>query len=251
MNNPQLVSVIWWPHSGGRWFCRSIFKNHSKIHQTVFTHPWLYFSTDMLMDTDNTAQVHKSRSLPELKPHLDALVQSIDYGKEQSVSKYFEMIADYEIGDNTHILGEVCMGSPIPRIIDVETMMKTSPDMKVIHLVRNPIDSFNSFVKRHEMDNDPVKIGGSWLTLNYKVRDFFQSNEQYKDNYLIVKYEELLADAESEVKRVCDFMGLEYEPALVENLDQRWGRNTEVKIDDNSRRIIEEITQTELKNYNY
>jgi hypothetical protein len=248
---PQLVAVIWWPHSGGRWLCRSILKNHSKIYQTVFTHPWLYFSTDMMMDIDNTAQVHKARSLPELKPHLDALVESIDYGKEKSISKYFEMISKYEIGENTHILGEICMGSPIPRVIDVEVMMKTFPSMKIIHLVRNPIDSFNSFAKRYEMDSDPVKIGGSWLTLNYSLRSYFENNSEHKGNYMCVKYEDLLDKPKEKIKEVCGFLNLDFEESLTSNLDQRWGRNTQNNISEGTRKIIEEIAKPELTKYNY
>ena len=246
------IALIWWPHSGGRWLSRTILKRHSKVHQTAFTHPWLYYSTDMMLELDNTAQVHKARSLPKLKEHLHALVNSIEHGKAEGLKQYFEDIDRYEEADGQDfILGEICMGSPIPRKIDIELLMKANPDMKVIHLVRNPKTSFMSFVKRFEMDNDPVKIAGSWVSLNYSLRDFFDKNDVYTNNYLCVKYEDLLENAEDEVRRICDFTGMEFESAMVESLDERWGRSTRPQIDENSERIIDEIANVELKNYNY
>jgi hypothetical protein len=161
------------------------------------------------------------------------------------------MISKYEIGENTHILGEICMGSPIPRVIDVEVMMKTFPSMKIIHLVRNPIDSFNSFAKRYEMDSDPVKIGGSWLTLNYSLRSYFENNSEHKGNYMCVKYEDLLDKPKEKIKEVCGFLNLDFEESLTSNLDQRWGRNTQNNISEGTRKIIEEIAKPELTKYNY
>ncbi len=246
----QLIAVVWWPHSGGRWLCRSILKKHSQVHETVFTNPILYYSTDMLMETDITAQVHKARSLPELKGHLDALVTSIDHGRKETAKKYFELISQYEVGENT-IVGEICMGSPIPRQIDIDLLMNAGENIKVIHLVRSPLTSFNSFAKRHEMDSDPVKIAGSWVTLNYSMRSYFKQHPELADRYQCVKYEDLLSSPEETVKSICEFAGLDFEEGMLDSLKERWGRSTKSEIDKEIGDVIKDIAKPELDNYGY
>lgn len=249
-----LAGVIWWPHSGGRWLCRSILKNHSKVFETAMVHPWIFNTTDMTLELDITAQVHKARSLPELRNHLKALKESTDMGRLKGLESYFNAIAeDYLEEDDkcSHILGEICMGSPIPKYPDMDAIYKAYPNFKTIHLVRSPIDSFRSFTERHEMDDDPIKVAGSWLSLNAKVRKFFELNEEFKSNYHLVRYEDLLSNSEFEVKRLCGFLGLEFEDLLMSSFEERWGKGTKPSISQDDKAIIEEVAYSELKKYNY
>ncbi len=253
MNNIQLAGVIWWPHSGGRWLCRSIFKKHSKVLETAMVHPWIFNSTDVMLDMDITAQVHKARSLPELKLHLAALKESTDFGRIEGLKMYFNKIeSTYLLNDDKSvILGEMCLGSPIPKYADLETIYKARPDFKTIHLVRNPVDSFPSFTSRHELDNDPVKAAGSWLALNASVRKFFEINEQFKNQYLMVKYEDLLDNPKESIQKVCDFLNLDFETSLLESYDERWGKSTKKETNKINKEIIEEVAESELRRYSY
>lgn len=254
MKKTVLAGVIWWPHSGGRWLCRSILKNHTQVLETAMVHPWIFNSSDMTLDLDITAQVHKARSLPELKDHLRILKESTDRGREEGLRNYFTSIEESYLleGDNrTHILGEICMGSPIPKYPDMNALYKAYPDFKTIHLVRNPVESFKSFTTRHEMDDDPVKVAGSWLALNARVRKHFEINPQFKKNYHLIRYEDLLSDSENEIRRLCDFLELDFEDGLMESFTQRWGKGTQSNINDIDRETIEEVAFSELKKYNY
>ncbi|MEQ8303159.1 MAG: sulfotransferase [Cyclobacteriaceae bacterium] len=250
----QLVGVVWWPHSGGRWFCRTLIKPNSRIHETAFVHPWLFYTTDMTLELDITAQVHKARSLPELKPHLEALKTSTDKGREEGLKHYFNFISEKYLGrddQETHILGEMCLGSPIPRFMDVKALYNAYPDFKLIHLIRNPLESFNSFTSRHELDSDPVKIAGSWLSQNAAIRKFFEKNTQFEKQYLPVIYENLQSDSEGELRRVCDFIGIDFENQMIESFNERWGRNTKPEISEDVRETIIEIASKDLKIYGY
>ncbi|MCB0837126.1 MAG: sulfotransferase [Bacteroidetes bacterium] len=254
MSKPSLVGVVWWPHSGGRWFCRSILNQHSKIQGAMFVQPWLFYTTDMTMELDITAQVHKARSLPELEKHLKALKTSIDDGRVEGLRKYFQYIQDHYLTSKdpeTHLVGEMCLGSPIPRSLDLEALYRGFPEIKLIHLVRNPVDSFNSFTVRHEMDSDPVKIAGSWLTLNAQIRTFFEARPEFKDRCLIVKYEDLLEKPEEILPEVCAFMGLDYEPEMLASVERRWGRNTKSACPEDAQKLIEFVAGPELKSYGY
>lgn len=254
MASPQLVGVVWWPHSGGRWFCRSLIGQHELVHKTAFVHPWEFFSTDMTLELDITAQVHKARSLPELSEHLVALKKSVDAGRVEGLKVYFDHIRENYLDSDsqeTHILGEMCLGSPIPRAIDLDAIFKAAPDMKIIHLVRSPLESFLSFSVRHEMDSDPIKIAGSWITLNAHIRTFFEENPQLKDQLLLVKYEELLTDLEGQVKRVCEFVGIPFREEMVTSQEQRWGRNTSTSVPQDIQNIMKPIIASELEQYGY
>lgn len=251
---PQLVGVVWWPHSGGRWFCRSLIGQHQQVHKTAFVHPWEFYSTDMTLELDITAQVHKARSLPELSEHLVALKESVDAGRIAGLKHYFDHIEqEYLKGDDsqTHILGEMCLGSPIPRAIDLEAIFKAKPDFKIIHLVRSPLESFLSFSARHEMDSDPIKIAGSWVTLNAHIRTFFESHPEFQAQCLVVKYENLLIDLEGEVKKVCDFMEIPYDHTLITSQEQRWGRNSSTDVPVDTQAMMRGIASPELDRYGY
>lgn len=250
----QLVGVVWWPHSGGRWLCRSLIKNNSKVHETAFTHPWLFFTTDMTLDLDITAQVHKARSLPELKDHLQALQSSTDAGRIHGLKTYFEYIENNYIKDNngpSHILGEMCLGSPIPRYLDIEALFKANSEFKLIHLIRSPLESFPSFANRYEMDSDPVKIAGSWLAQNAAIRKFFELNPEFKNQYYPVRYEDLMKDLKNQTQKICDFMAIPFEEEMLTKAEERWGRNTRSQISEEVKDSIIEIAQVDLKRYNY
>lgn len=254
MSNQQLVlgGVTWWPHSGGRWLCRSILKKNSQVHETAFTHPWFFFSTDMTLDLDITAQVHKARSMPDLKLHLNALHTSTEYGRQEGMRKYFEIVretyGEYE-GDFTHVIGEMCLGSPIPRHLNLETLYAACPDFKLVHLVRSPLESFQSFAVRHELDSDPVKVAGSWLTLNAKIRAFFELHPEFAHNYHRVLYEDLVKDPEPHVRSICDFYGIEFEPEMTAHLSERWGRNTKPETPEAYTKLMKQVAQSELEVY--
>lgn len=254
MAGNSLTGVIWWPHSGGRWLCRSILKNHSKVHETALVHPWIFNTSDMTLELDITAQVHKARSLPELKQHLAVLKDSTDIGRIAGLKHYFNTISKDYIGPSdkeTHILGEICMGSPIPKDTDMDAIYKAFPEFKTIHLVRNPIHSFKSFTTRHEMDDDAAKVAGSWLALNARLRRFFEVNPKFAGQYHLVRYEDLLENPESEVKKICEFMNLDFESKMLDSLDLRWGKKTIPEISEVDKETIEGIAETELKKYNY
>lgn len=206
------------------------------------------------MEVDITAQVHKARSMPELKEHLAALKTSIDHGRTEGLRAYFDHIrARYLAADapETVIAGEMCLGSPIPRSIDLDALFAAVPDFRLIHLVRNPVESFPSFVVRHEMDSDPVKIAGSWLTLNAQVRVFFEQRPELQDQYLMVRYEDLMQNPQEELARVFAFSGLPPQPDVLANQAERWGRNTRPEVGAETRALIESIAAQELQRYGY
>ncbi len=254
VTSPTLLGIVWWPHSGGRWLCRSLIKPHKQVYETAFVHPWLFFSTDMTMEVDITAQVHKARSMPDLKEHLVALKGSIDHGRIEGLRAYFHRIRQHYLATDapeTVIAGEMCLGSPIPRAIDLTALFEAVPDFRLLHLVRNPVHSFPSFAVRHEMDGDPVKVAGSWLTLNAQIRVFFEQHPDLRQQYLMVRYEDLIQQPEAELARIFAFAGLPNASEVIANQGERWGRNTRPEVSPQLRTLIETIAGPELQRHGY
>ncbi|MBL6962978.1 MAG: sulfotransferase [Bacteroidetes bacterium] len=206
------------------------------------------------MSQDNTSQVHKARSLPELNLHLEALISSIDNGRKKGLTDYFSFIQNKyleSVDSKNIILGEICMGSPIPRPVDINLLFKVKPDFKLIHLVRNPVDCFPSFASRHEMDGDAVKIAGSWVTLNSIIRIYFEKNKDLAKQFLLIRYEDLTNNTKNELIKMCKFLQIDFEDNMLDTVNQIWGKSTKSKCGRDKIEVIKSIASNELSYYNY
>ena len=89
------------------------------------------------------------------------------------------------------------------------------------------------------------------LTQNAGIRAFFEDNPQFAKQYHLVKYEDLLTNAEETMAKVCEFAGLEIDSSLFGNMKQRWGRNTKPETPVSISRQIKMVAETGLKHYGY
>lgn len=251
---PGLAGVLWWPHSGGRWLCRSLLKAHSGVHQTILAHPWVFVTTDDVLDSDNTTQVHKTRSLPHLAPHLQALISATEIGRRAGLTEYLKA-ARLGFSATTSgldwVVGELCMGTPVPRIPDLQALFESCPDLMLIHLVRNPVGCYPSFASRFELDGDPVKVAGSWVTAMACVRTFFERRPDLSHQHRMIRYEDLVSDPKEVLGEVCGFLGLQRDDSMLEDRDKRWGKSTSPDVTTEDRDAILEVASSEMERYGY
>jgi hypothetical protein len=226
---------------------------HDKVLGVPFVQPWLFFTTDMTLSVDLTAQVHKARSLPELEIQLEGLKGSVDHGRVEGLRYYFKHARDRYAAESgkTHVVGEMCLGSPEPRPLDPSALYEACPDFRLVHLIRNPVTSYPSFASRHEMDGDPTRIAGSWLTLNAAIRVFFEQRPDLVERYMVVRYEDLLDETESTVRRLCEVLALPFQMEMLQNLERRWGKSTDPTTPKPTAKIIEQIAASEMARYGY
>ncbi len=89
------------------------------------------------------------------------------------------------------------------------------PDAKMVQLVRDPRDRYSSISRR--FDENRIGVGsamGRWLA---SVRAGQANAKRYgPDRYRIVRYETLANHPESTVRELCDFLHLQFEPAMLE-----------------------------------
>ena len=92
------------------------------------------------------------------------------------------------------------------------------PDARIVHLVRNPMDSCFSMYKQvftwaYNFSYSIDSLGQYYLAYD-RLRRHWQ--EVLQDRIIEVEYESLVADPERQTRLLLDRLGLEFEPACLE-----------------------------------
>lgn len=251
-NNRSFFLILWFPHSGCRWLNRSLLSNNKNLVTTEFYIPWLTQNTDSVLQLDRTAQVHKARSIKSMHNDFKIVQQSVEYGRKMGIEKYFNLILD-EYSDEPKVIGgPLSPGAPEPLIPDVDLIQSLGYNVKFIHLVRSPVNCFGSMKSRLEMDGDPYTIASLWAAFNCKIRRSFVDNPE---NYFLLKYEDLVANTEVELKKLCSWLDVEFENEMLSGIEEYHGRNrsSDVKniVDPSELDVIKELAGKEASHYNY
>lgn len=121
-------------------------------------------------------------------------------------------------------LQEVIIGDKTPgHLYHLNTLMIWFPDAKVIHTFRDPRAILASEWQRlmrqrhkgvaHRLTTPlytfaiVLYITVTWI---YATRMHYKYQSRYPKNYLLSKYEDLVLDPEAKVKRLCDFLEIEF-----------------------------------------
>lgn len=95
----------------------------------------------------------------------------------------------------------------------LERLIRVFPAMKVIHMVRDGRDVVRSFTEMRgglSMDEATER----WISTIRRLREF---TANHGDNVLEVRYERLVENPEPELRRVCDFIGLEFADGMLKH----------------------------------
>ncbi|MBX7222441.1 MAG: amino acid adenylation domain-containing protein [Blastocatellia bacterium] len=90
-----------------------------------------------------------------------------------------------------------------------------------VHLIRHPYSVVESYVRNRfdkifgGAEGDPARIGEQvWEVSNSNITKFFQSISPNRG--LVVRYEDLVANPEREMRRVCEFLSIPFHAALLQ-----------------------------------
>jgi sulfotransferase family protein len=87
------------------------------------------------------------------------------------------------------------------------------PDARIIHMVRDPRDRYASVRKRNGQDLSRVGAAtGRWLA---SARAGRRNERRYPGRYLLVRYEDLVREPETTVRRLCAAIELDYSPRML------------------------------------
>jgi hypothetical protein len=100
----------------------------------------------------------------------------------------------------------------VERFADV--ILSAYPDTRMIHMIRDPRD--RSAGDENHIDRLRGKSG--WLTARWKfsARLAQHNSKQYRKQYLVIRYEDLMQDTEKTLRRICAFLNEDYLPAMLE-----------------------------------
>ena len=160
MIKKKVYFVIWFPHSGGRLLNREILTSFDNVYIKEIFHPFLLFSTDQILRLDTTEQVHKHRSINQLRKEFYILRQNLDDSIEYSLKNFFK-----KYNSNKQNIFVLPCGANIAKF-NFNIIKKIYPNSKFVLLMRNPIDCFRSFKKRMELNGDHKLFSYEYLTFH-------------------------------------------------------------------------------------
>jgi hypothetical protein len=131
-----------------------------------------------------------------------------------------------------------------------DRMRTLVPEAKLVHIFRDPRDVVASFARQRWMPRDPVQAARVYQDMMerwWRLRATLPP-----DSYMELSLEGLVADPRAKLGRVCDFIGLEWDEALLavplERANSgRWRRD----IDPAQARKVEEILATSIADLGY
>jgi hypothetical protein len=109
-------------------------------------------------------------------------------------------------------------------LFQVERLRACFPNAKFVAMIRDPRDAYISLAPREWVGSSTWQVGSYLMRCDRLIEGFARD---HPDDFCVVRYEDLVADTESTLRRVCGFLSMEYEPAMrdfhvdaVENVQQ-------------------------------
>ena len=160
------------------------------------------------------------------------------FGGKQEVLTFLDEQSDFsalEIYQNlhTHLNQDqrIWSGDKDPRLLEkVQNILACYPDAKIIQIVRDPRDIICSKLKADWAKKRPWWLHA--LITTYQSKFYCENSE----NHCRIFYEDLLANPEVVLNRICQFLELDYDPAmlnytnsaksLMRDSERSWKENT-------------------------
>jgi len=140
---------------------------------------------------------------------------------ESVVRTFFELYAERE--------GKPRWGDKTPNYIKrMKQIQRTIPEARFVHMIRDGRDAALSRFKRLLKEPPPIEtVAERWVK---KIEGARADGEQL-GGYLEVQYENLVRDTEPELRRVCDFLELPWDPAVLHYYERAEDRLAEMARD--------------------
>lgn len=138
----------------------------------------------------------------------------------------------------------------------VGLLMRTIPDTRFIHLVRDGRDVVASLVDRarqHPQFSNRLEPLDAVRLWNESIR--MADRYSGRTNNLVLAYEDFVHDSEAELRRVCDFLDLAYDEAMIEardgdaivNADETWKSGADRPVTQQRSKFRELLNETEQR----
>lgn len=172
------------------------------------------------------------RENTEKEAFLRKLLAAHDRSDRTIFAIMMEIHGDWLQQKKASVCDHLILGEKTPsHIYYVPTLLEWFPNAKVIHTFRDPRGIFASELRRRKKQafTFPYKqisqlgplftlyillqVTYAWLRA---VRLHFTYEELYPDRYYLLRFEDLVAEPEESIRRLCDFLEVDFQDAMLE-----------------------------------
>ena len=110
---------------------------------------------------------------------------------------------------------------------DVERIQKILPDVKVIYIIRNPIDRVWSQVRRKGLDfSDVEQLRAAVNHRNVREKtNYLETIRKWQpafgDNFYLTFFDDFLDDPEAFFAKICEFLGIRFDADVLGRTEKR------------------------------
>lgn len=124
---------------------------------------------------------------------------------ETTIRTFFELYAERE--------GKTRWGDKTPNYVKrMRQIERWIPEARFVHMIRDGRDAALSRFRRILKDPPPTEVvAGRWVRKIEGAR----ADAERLDHYIEVRYEDLVRGTESELRRVCEFIELPWDPGIL------------------------------------
>jgi hypothetical protein len=203
------------PDRSGTTLMFALLASHPDMCMVRRTNMWRYFYRRYgdLADQENLDRclndmVHYRR-MRHLEPDADRIRQEFRLGAP-SYGRLFALFHRH----NAERVGKIRWGDKSLHTEHfADDVFDEFPAARILHLVRDPRDRYASVRRRNGKNVSRVGAAtGRWLR---SVRAARRNMATYPDQYMIVRYEDLVRDPEATMRSACEFVGVEYSSRML------------------------------------
>jgi len=92
----------------------------------------------------------------------------------------------------------------------LDKLFELYPDGRLISILRDPLSWYSSAQGR-DRGADPDKLLEHWRR---SVQEILEADRRYGDRVCVVRFDELVLDTEAAMRRLADFLGIDFDPSL-------------------------------------
>ena len=217
------IFIVGCPRSGTT-ILAAILNAHPEIATATETHFFNYISKqkkynwknftekyfEMLLDESRIVDFFTLTKISkeDLRARFRALKLSSD--SEQNKKEVFSLLIEALVEKKGKKL--FCEKTP-QHLQNVEEIIKLYPQAKIINLIRDGRDAVNSLVKMPWRPDGLLNNSRFWQTY-IKIGQNLEAKLD-KQSFVTVKYEDLLREPQEIIKKLCDFIGVEFIDSMI------------------------------------
>lgn len=155
-------------------------------------------------------KINSDESLAKLDFNYDVLIDKFKKNELKLEAMYKEILARYAESKNKEIIGD-----KDPKNIEyLHDIKKYFPDAYIIHIIRDPRDVMLSRMKADWSKGRPLWLHA--LTYRVQMKKGRKDGERlFGDSYFELNYEDLIANPENVLIKVCEFLSVNYDKNML------------------------------------